>query len=439
MPMNRVPLAAMRAACGLCWVGAAAAGAFAQATIPAVFVANDGNLEGSVTSYGVNPDGTVFFISKFITGSRPNTMVLEPGSNAQSITISPNGRYLAVGHGTENNVTERITMLEVHADATLSVAGLFNTPDSPLGIAWINDDLLAVTQTGGSPNGINVYRWNPATPSLTFVDFRPTGSFTASVIVSPDRRFVYAPDSGTDNIFVLRVNPSGTLLQIQAQPTSPIFPLGPNFSPDGTKMYAGGGISGGGHAVIGYNADVSTGMLAPQAGSPYTSAGQSPKLVVVSGDNKVAVVAHGTDATARSFLVDQTTGALTSTGFFYDIGFQGSLTDMAVMGDLLFITDGDTIDDGVRGLRSFTLGADGSMAQNGDITDSQGISPWRIAVWQPPAPPCPADLDGDGSVGASDLAILLGSWGGGGPADFDGGGVGASDLAILLGSWGPCP
>lgn len=54
-------------------------------------------------------------------------------------------------------------------------------------------------------------------------------------------------------------------------------------------------------------------------------------------------------------------------------------------------------------------------------------------------PPCPADLDGDGSVGASDLAILLGSWGGGGPADFDGGGVGASDLAILLGSWGPCP
>lgn len=52
---------------------------------------------------------------------------------------------------------------------------------------------------------------------------------------------------------------------------------------------------------------------------------------------------------------------------------------------------------------------------------------------------CPADLDGDGQVGASDLAILLGSWGGTGAADFDGGGVGASDLAILLGSWGACP
>ncbi len=54
---------------------------------------------------------------------------------------------------------------------------------------------------------------------------------------------------------------------------------------------------------------------------------------------------------------------------------------------------------------------------------------------------CPADLDGSGSVGAFDLAILLGSWGScpDCPADLDGdGNVGAADLAQLLGSWGPC-
>ena len=55
-------------------------------------------------------------------------------------------------------------------------------------------------------------------------------------------------------------------------------------------------------------------------------------------------------------------------------------------------------------------------------------------------PDCPADLDGSGSVGAGDLAILLAAWGGGGPADFDNSGiVGAGDLAILLAAWGPCP
>ncbi len=56
----------------------------------------------------------------------------------------------------------------------------------------------------------------------------------------------------------------------------------------------------------------------------------------------------------------------------------------------------------------------------------------------------PADLDGDGDVGAFDLALLLGSWGpcpakGDCPADLDGtGDVGAFDLASLLGAWGPC-
>ena len=56
--------------------------------------------------------------------------------------------------------------------------------------------------------------------------------------------------------------------------------------------------------------------------------------------------------------------------------------------------------------------------------------------------PCPWDLDGTGSVGASDLLSLLASWGPckGCPADFDGNGtVGASDLLTLLVNWGPCP
>ena len=61
-------------------------------------------------------------------------------------------------------------------------------------------------------------------------------------------------------------------------------------------------------------------------------------------------------------------------------------------------------------------------------------------------PACPADLDGDGTVGAADLAQLLGSWGPSDPCHpFDAAdlnencAVDAFDLAILLGSWGPCP
>jgi hypothetical protein len=47
-----------------------------------------------------------------------------------------------------------------------------------------------------------------------------------------------------------------------------------------------------------------------------------------------------------------------------------------------------------------------------------------------------ADLNGDGTVDAADLAILLGNWGQPGVADLDGSGaVDANDLATLLGEW----
>ena len=58
------------------------------------------------------------------------------------------------------------------------------------------------------------------------------------------------------------------------------------------------------------------------------------------------------------------------------------------------------------------------------------------------AGPCPADLDGDSSVGILDLLALLAAWGTdpGGPPDLDGDGtVGILDLLTLLANWGPCP
>ena len=49
------------------------------------------------------------------------------------------------------------------------------------------------------------------------------------------------------------------------------------------------------------------------------------------------------------------------------------------------------------------------------------------------------DLDGDGTVGGSDLTILLASWGEG-DADLDGSGVvDGSDLTMLLAAWGAQP
>ncbi|MEI7878968.1 MAG: DNRLRE domain-containing protein [Planctomycetota bacterium] len=51
-------------------------------------------------------------------------------------------------------------------------------------------------------------------------------------------------------------------------------------------------------------------------------------------------------------------------------------------------------------------------------------------------PPTSYDLTGDNKINASDLAILLGSWGGSGAADFNHDGVvAAQDLSLLLSAW----
>jgi FG-GAP repeat len=53
---------------------------------------------------------------------------------------------------------------------------------------------------------------------------------------------------------------------------------------------------------------------------------------------------------------------------------------------------------------------------------------------------CAGDLNGDDKVDASDLAVLLGQWGGSGTADLNGSGtVEGGDLAVMLGAWGNCP
>ncbi|MHC5114753.1 MAG: hypothetical protein ACYTGP_10030 [Planctomycetota bacterium] len=57
-------------------------------------------------------------------------------------------------------------------------------------------------------------------------------------------------------------------------------------------------------------------------------------------------------------------------------------------------------------------------------------------------PPCPADLDGDGSVGFGDILQIIGAWGSCAccPEDLNGDGmVGFGDILEVIANWGPCP
>lgn len=415
-----------------------AAPAAGQSSVPAIFVANNGNLEGSVSSLTVAPDGSLAFRQRIVLGSVPSSQFHHPGLNANAISISPNGRWLAVGHATASTTVEQISVLEVLPDAGIELAFTFTTPDSPLDVEWVNDSLLAATRssTGGTSH-VHLYQVDPEMARAVPTGSAVSGGFNTWIAVHPSRELLFTQQTGGGNLVrTFAVASDGSLTQLATAPNGAVYPLGLGVSPDGTLLYSGGGISAGGHAVSGFTIDPESGGLTPIPGSPWTSPGQSPKQVAVSGDQSFAYVAHGTDSTIRGFEIGAG-GALTDIGVTFDVGVQGSLGEIAIAGDLLFATDRDTILDGQRGVYSFTIGPDGELTQNGPLVDTQGIAPNSIAVWVPA--PLEPDLDGDGVVDGDDLAVLLGSWGACAacPADLNGDGVvDGEDLAVLIGAWG---
>lgn len=183
-------------------------------------------------------------------------------SGGSSISVSPDGRTLAVIEKVPNN----IDTLPIHPDGTLGTlvinhsvtpgvfAGAFtpngklivseNQPDgtdvSSISSYTINGDgtIRAVSQslpTHGdgncwnvlTPNGKYVYADNSATATVagfsvasngtltpiggTIVSYRPSGTTNLDIAVSSDGKFVYTLNSGAGSVSIYEINSDGTL------------------------------------------------------------------------------------------------------------------------------------------------------------------------------------------------------------------------------------
>lgn len=361
------------AACGLTL--ACAGATFAQSAAPAVFIVTYPNAaQGKLSSLTVNPDGTLNLVGVWDTSD----------TGPQAISLSPGGRYVALSHGTANSIEEKVDIFRVNPDATMTFVLTRLVPDSPLDLIWVREHLLAVTQTKLSgDNTVGLYEFDPAVPSLTEVARHITGRFCTSLAMHPHDRYLFASDSSANAIYTIEIFPDGASALRGSLPTGGIYPLGLGATNDGTKIYAGGGISSGGTAVHGYAVSAFDGSLSPLPGSSWQSPGASPKLAVASDDDRYLFIGHGTDATLRTMRVESD-GRLVSTGYSFDVGLQGTLGKVAVMENLLFVTDNSTAIDGKSGVYSFTIQNDGSLMMNGpDLFSTGSSTPNSVAAWNP--------------------------------------------------------
>lgn len=360
-----------------------------QSLEPAAFVTN--NVGDSITSFTINPNGSLNFVG-----------VTPSGEGPQTIALTPDGKYLAVGHGTIASTFEQLRIFAVNGDATLTEVLVELVPDSPLNAKWLNNEVLAVTETSLSgPNQVITYQFDPDATTLTVVDEQFTGSFNTSIVATAKGTLLYANNTlGTNSIFAFASDANGVLSPLETEVVEPLFAVAVAASPDANFLYGAGGISGTGNEILAFRIQPD-GTLTSLPGTQ--SPGQSPKVVDMTDDGMVLVAGHGTDSTVQSFLRDVETGQLIPTGFSYDVGSQGNLGDLVVMGDQMLVTDESTSDDGLRGLLSFRVHADGSFTQLGPIVDTQGGRPEYISVWPGASPILLGDVNLDGVVSLLDV------------------------------------
>lgn len=395
-------------------------GAVAQTDFPTIFLVH--NVSDSIVAYRVGVDG------------RPTQVgYVDVSDVPQDIAVSPDGSRLAVGHATSNS-TETLTTIAVGADGSLTKVAEFPIPDAPLAVDWLADDLVAVASSVYGNSSFRVYRYSEdPTPTLTLLDTETPGGFLTALEPNADRTILYANDSYHDAVRAYTVNGDGTV-DLLSETYTGLYPIDIKLTPGGGLMYAGCGISGTGHDMLGFdvNADGTLWLHNP----PYTSPGQSPAYLCPTGDGRFLFVGHGTDATVRGFAIDPGTGALTSTGYFFDVGLQGTIGDIVEIGGFVFITDESTAIDGVYGLYSFVLNDDGSLTHNGPIVPTPGTRPETMVVWDP-AGACPGDFNGDGTVNTLDVLAFLNAWSAGDPrGDFNGDGtINTLDVLAFLNAW----
>ncbi|MGP1273254.1 MAG: beta-propeller fold lactonase family protein [Phycisphaerales bacterium] len=386
------------AACLLTHAGLAAA----QPDQPTLFVGHYYSLGATVATFVINSDGTLTQADN------------EPsGIWSQGMAISPDGATLAVGNpaGTDDgsSAQDRLYLFHVNADSTLTPIGTpAAVPASPSEMVWLDDDTLAVLRSDLGNTFINSYDVDLGTGALTLVDTVVPGGFGTSLAIDRASGLLFAQDSFGNTIFRYTfdaagdMTPAGSVLQGS-------YPLDLTLSPDAGRLYTASGISANAEVITGFtvNAPGDPVPLTPLPASPYISAGDSPAYLAITGDGRHLFAGHGRDATVRGFAINAD-GSLTPTAAFFDVGIQGSIGDLAAYNDLLFVTDDTTASDGVSGVLVFRVDAGGGITQLGPVYPTGTPRPEAdLVVWAPDAPPCLADVNGNGVVDPGDFTAWV--------------------------------
>jgi|GEM_PF-2042984 len=386
---------------------------FGQAANPTLFatdhIPSNPQFEnfGTVTALGINPDGTLSVQSSAFTNDLP-----------YELALSPNGRWLAVGHASAL-IDEDLIIYRVNADATLEMWAVETVRSSPFEILWRDNETLIVLETQDGSSGVATYRFFPDAPiieRLEQIDARGSGFFSAHMELHPNRRWLYVPDSplfGTSSIRLFEVATDGTLSLVQTLVTVP-YALDLKVTPNGRFLYM---VTGAGDtSIVGFSINQFNGMITQQPFSPYPVNAGAPSAVDITDDGKVLIAFSGATETLTAYQISNDDGFLQDTFNTVNIGGNGIFEAIEIVGKTLYVTKNNSTDFDAA-ILTYDLDTDfGTFTPLGGPV-AFGTRPYFMDAWIP-LPIVLGDFNSDQLVNLLDIpffvATLLGQ-----PAELD--------------------
>jgi YVTN family beta-propeller protein len=392
----------------------------------------------------LSPDGTKALVANSVSrnvslidlATETILATIDTGDVPRESAFTPDGAYALVCNGDANT----LSIIDV---ASATVVKTLNTPQRPIRVRVAPDGSKAYVVTVAGTDALYVITLAGANSSiLTSFPIGQLGaangypySEVSGMELSPDGKWLAVTISFDD---ILRVVSTATNTVVANAPTGD-FPIRALFSPDSSRLFVANAF---GDSV--QEIDVADGAFIPLG---TTGGIDFPLDMALDADGQHLYVGRSSFQSPAIDVVELASASVVASIPLPGLPREGEY--LADRDEYLVTTDDGSL------VRIAAAGADSAVLEiipiSGSAPDFRfsaalnlGIASWPgvpdgVDIIRFGGAPLFGDLDGDGSVGASDLALILGAWGStGGPADLDGdGSVGAPDIALLLGAWTP--
>jgi cysteine-rich repeat protein len=264
----------------------------------------------------------------FVEAQRESADGVSGLTGAQGLAVSPDGANVYVASGTDDAVavfrrdpaTGALTFVQVQRDG----GGVDGLADAEA--VAVSPDGAHVYVAGGTDDAVAVFRRDATTGALGFVEVQRNGvggvdglDKAVSLVVSPDGASAYAAGRWDNAVAVFRRDPAtGALsfVEVQRDGVGDVDGLGGArsvaLSPDGAHVYVAGGTD---DAVAVFRRDATTSRLSfvevQRNGVGAVRGLRGPRSVVLSPDGGRVYVASSVSDAIAVFQRDATTGTLT--------------------------------------------------------------------------------------------------------------------------------